>query len=416
MIVTDIPEKVFLLGQKNANGTFSFTFHKDKQNLRVLCCWSSASLVQDWLTSFCRSNVFSELPRDLLFQVLISKPVCDLVVYNPSSATGDLGQESFDASTLPIDQVVRLNKVADILPLIRAQLIKNGFDSTKMKVLYNICQRHPDLSPADFMKKAASVLSEMADYLSKPTTELKARGIFEDAWLENSDRLRKSDTPENRIQLIKDILELRSELSFNETVEYASDLTTTKINILKERNEYVAVVNSIIDGMRATNTDEAVIQAAKQQLDISEELTPQQVLESLGEILSQMHAGDMQFAVLNCPPPDECRQCGELQWTFISLSPNKKSATYRCGYCNKKEIIIKGMVNVNERSRSPIPKDVLRDVWQRDGGKCVECGSNENLEYDHIIAVSRGGANTVRNLQLLCQPCNRKKSDREPGS
>ena len=39
----------------------------------------------------------------------------------------------------------------------------------------------------------------------------------------------------------------------------------------------------------------------------------------------------------------------------------------------------------------------------------VECGSKEQLEYDHIIPVSRGGGNTERNIQLLCETCNRSK-------
>ncbi|RLD73143.1 MAG: hypothetical protein DRJ10_18180 [Bacteroidetes bacterium] len=59
-----------------------------------------------------------------------------------------------------------------------------------------------------------------------------------------------------------------------------------------------------------------------------------------------------------------------------------------------------------------ISQEVKDLVWNRDGGKCRECGSNINLEYDHIIPFSKGGANTYRNVQLLCQACNRKKSDK----
>ena len=62
------------------------------------------------------------------------------------------------------------------------------------------------------------------------------------------------------------------------------------------------------------------------------------------------------------------------------------------------------------RKRKSIPQSVKDKVWNRDGGKCVDCGSNENLEFDHIIPHSKGGADTYRNLQLLCEPCNRSKS------
>ncbi len=59
-----------------------------------------------------------------------------------------------------------------------------------------------------------------------------------------------------------------------------------------------------------------------------------------------------------------------------------------------------------------IPSHVKQEVYARDGGKCVQCGATEYLEFDHIIPHSRGGANTVNNVQILCRQCNGLKSDR----
>lgn len=58
-----------------------------------------------------------------------------------------------------------------------------------------------------------------------------------------------------------------------------------------------------------------------------------------------------------------------------------------------------------------ISQTVKDRVWNRDQGKCVKCGSNEKLEFDHIIPFSKGGSNTYRNIQLLCEACNRSKSN-----
>lgn len=63
------------------------------------------------------------------------------------------------------------------------------------------------------------------------------------------------------------------------------------------------------------------------------------------------------------------------------------------------------------RSRTAIPDDVKLLVWERDQGRCVKCGSNLELQYDHIIPVSLGGASTPENLQILCGRCNRTKSN-----
>ncbi len=52
-----------------------------------------------------------------------------------------------------------------------------------------------------------------------------------------------------------------------------------------------------------------------------------------------------------------------------------------------------------------------RAVFRRDGGRCAACGSEELLQFDHVIPVALGGASTADNLQLLCAPCNREKGD-----
>ncbi|MCA9199176.1 MAG: HNH endonuclease [Planctomycetales bacterium] len=62
--------------------------------------------------------------------------------------------------------------------------------------------------------------------------------------------------------------------------------------------------------------------------------------------------------------------------------------------------------------REHISAELRRRIWVRDGGICVECSSPNNLQFDHVIPVSKGGATSEDNLQLLCQTCNLRKSNR----
>ena len=70
-----------------------------------------------------------------------------------------------------------------------------------------------------------------------------------------------------------------------------------------------------------------------------------------------------------------------------------------CKYCGAK---------INGKTRH-IPKEIKLKVWQRDHGSCSLCGSSEDLQFDHIIPFSKGGANSFENLQILCSRCNKKK-------
>ena len=65
----------------------------------------------------------------------------------------------------------------------------------------------------------------------------------------------------------------------------------------------------------------------------------------------------------------------------------------------------------NDEPSRRISQSIQDRVWRRDEGKCAKCGSREKLEFDHIIPFSKGGSNGYRNIQLLCENCNRTKSN-----
>lgn len=65
------------------------------------------------------------------------------------------------------------------------------------------------------------------------------------------------------------------------------------------------------------------------------------------------------------------------------------------------------------KPRRIIPTWVKLAVWKRDGGKCVKCGSELDLHFDHIIPWSKGGSSsTPENIQLLCGRHNLQKHDK----
>ncbi len=112
----------------------------------------------------------------------------------------------------------------------------------------------------------------------------------------------------------------------------------------------------------------------------------------------------------------------EQQPYSVYLELTKRSATghYRVDDPEQVTALLDTLVRIANRqlvgtsivATRHIPQPVKIAVWQRDGGKCVECGADQYLEFDHIIPYSRGGASTEGNVQLLCRACNLKKGDR----
>jgi len=55
----------------------------------------------------------------------------------------------------------------------------------------------------------------------------------------------------------------------------------------------------------------------------------------------------------------------------------------------------------------------LKELQQ---GRCACCSKELNNDFhrDHIIAVAKGGTNSISNIQLLCPRCNRSKGAKDP--
>lgn len=58
-----------------------------------------------------------------------------------------------------------------------------------------------------------------------------------------------------------------------------------------------------------------------------------------------------------------------------------------------------------------IPYEIRSRVWLRDGRRCKRCGATSQLEFDHVIPISKGGSSTENNIEVLCRKCNREKRD-----
>lgn len=62
-----------------------------------------------------------------------------------------------------------------------------------------------------------------------------------------------------------------------------------------------------------------------------------------------------------------------------------------------------------------IPFQVKMRVVRRDNYTCQVCGKHlldNEVEFDHIIPISKGGSSEEHNIRLTCFKCNRDKSDR----
>ena len=155
---------------------------------------------------------------------------------------------------------------------------------------------------------------------------------------------------------------------------------------------------------------------------------------------------------------EPCFQCFESEMVLDKVSSKGKSISYKCNTCGKemyapasskkaeeiivyweklqewaetiraKQDIVQDVTfNIHFNSQEvvmpyeqpfskSIPANVKSEVWQRDGGKCVKCGSKKQLQFDQTIPVKNGAVIKAANIQIICKACNKKKQQTDTGS
>ncbi len=72
----------------------------------------------------------------------------------------------------------------------------------------------------------------------------------------------------------------------------------------------------------------------------------------------------------------------------------------------------------NPRGWEPLAQALTNALlFQRDRHLCCYCGSQKRpdlLTRDHIVPVSRGGADSWKNVVTACKPCNQRKGAKSP--
>lgn len=63
----------------------------------------------------------------------------------------------------------------------------------------------------------------------------------------------------------------------------------------------------------------------------------------------------------------------------------------------------------------PTVRFTRRNIFERDGHVCGYCGkAARELTIDHVLPISRGGADTWVNVTTCCRACNHRKGARTP--
>lgn len=102
----------------------------------------------------------------------------------------------------------------------------------------------------------------------------------------------------------------------------------------------------------------------------------------------------------------------EYQLRYQRENRDRLNARRRANYANDPSMV-KRYVHKRRALLAGAEGSFTSDEWnalvESCEGRCLACGSDENLTPDHVVPLSKGGSNWIENIQPLCRSCNAKK-------
>lgn len=104
--------------------------------------------------------------------------------------------------------------------------------------------------------------------------------------------------------------------------------------------------------------------------------------------------------------PITCVMCGKVFYDVLSKVDKRKCCSKEC-FCKYISQHLRQNADDNRRRCSRSGWKIIRQAAiERDGGKCVRCGSVEQITVHHIIPWRKTQNDSLENLITLCRSCH----------
>jgi len=188
----------------------------------------------------------------------------------------------------------------------------------------------------------------------------------------------------------------------------------TKISHDKYRSTLKGIVKDLIYAKKYRNTHKKEIQEKRRKYNIEN-----RDKRLLYKIKNKEHAAEKnrEWYLKNIDAVREKNR--ERSKQYHAKHPEKSYASHKKWVENNPErarfLRIVGSKNYRNRKRGAngrFTSGEWKELCEKYSHTCLCCKQARKLEADHVVPISKGGMNTIDNIQPLCRSCNARKNNK----